>query len=443
MPTPRLRQLFKFAGVAAVAAFSASDPTSADPGDDGVVGDPRDLSAFELATRGARFAFTAETGQLVATSANGRTRYPIDLTVTIDGIERPVALRRDDVVQRDGESPPLSGTFLMRIGDERERATLELAVDPVLDALTASVTIAGSFGKRHKVALHLSVPPGPATIFVPEHGELGDLGEVETRSVVLDDDVHPVAVAVRGGDTFTVGQNAPEIETQPGAKPRLTATLAFAGEPGQPLRAEASILLGNSSDVFWAGLYDTLRVPTARVTGVVAGTTGRADVYALDEAGHALVRIPTTAGHFVVDAPFEAVRWYATLETAHTTTAVTRYQPGSPGDLQLDMLPGGELHVRVVDADTGLPVLARIAVRGVDGAVDPAFGHDFRSSGAGPLVDVRSGELDTVLPPGRYRVSALKGLEWSIDSEVVDMASGHGRTVELRPRHVVPTPGLV
>src|SRR5688572_32045444 len=40
---------------------------------------------------------------------------------------------------------------------------------------------------------------------------------------------------------------------------------------------------------------------------------------------------------------------------------------------------------------------------------------------------------------GRYRVSALKGVEWSIDSEVVDMASGAGKIVELRPRHVVPT----
>src|SRR5205807_121725 len=77
------------------------------------------------------------------------------------------------------------------------------------------------------------------------------------------------------------------------------------------------------------------------------------------------------------------------------------------------------------------------------GAVDPTFGHDFRSSGAGPLVDVRSGEVRTKLAPGRYRVSAVKGLEWSIDSEVVDLASGNGQTVELRPRHVVPTPGLV
>ena len=58
-------------------------------------------------------------------------------------------------------------------------------------------------------------------------------------------------------------------------------------------------------------------------------------------------------------------------------------------------------------------------------------------------MDVLDGEVKTALPAGRYRVSATKGIEWSIDSEVIEIVSGHTRSIELAPRHVVPTPGLV
>jgi hypothetical protein len=49
----------------------------------------------------------------------------------------------------------------------------------------------------------------------------------------------------------------------------------------------------------------------------------------------------------------------------------------------------------------------------------------------------------TPLPSGRYRVAATKGLEWSIDQKVVQIAPGRVTEVELAPRHVVPTPGVL
>jgi hypothetical protein len=58
-------------------------------------------------------------------------------------------------------------------------------------------------------------------------------------------------------------------------------------------------------------------------------------------------------------------------------------------------------------------------------------------------LDVRRGEAVLKLPPGRYRVSAGKGVEWSLDAEVVEIASDAVRDVELRPRHVVASVTLV
>ncbi len=99
--------------------------------------------------------------------------------------------------------------------------------------------------------------------------------------------------------------------------------------------------------------------------------------------------------------------------------------------------------MRIIDADTNQPIVARLIVKGIEGTVDPSFGPDYRASGAGPLMDVLEGEIATPLPAGKYRVAATKGFEWSIDAESVEVQSGHTRTIDLALRHVVPTPGVV
>ena len=49
----------------------------------------------------------------------------------------------------------------------------------------------------------------------------------------------------------------------------------------------------------------------------------------------------------------------------------------------------------------------------------------------------------TPLPSGRYRVAATRGIEWSVDAKVIDISPGRVTEVELAPRHVVPTPGVL
>jgi hypothetical protein len=75
--------------------------------------------------------------------------------------------------------------------------------------------------------------------------------------------------------------------------------------------------------------------------------------------------------------------------------------------------------------------------------VDPNFGPDYRASGAGPLIDALHGEITTPLPAGKYRISATKGIEWTIDAQAVEVGPGHVADIALALRHVVPTHGIL
>jgi hypothetical protein len=169
----------------------------------------------------------------------------------------------------------------------------------------------------------------------------------------------------------------------------------------------------------------------------------RALVFGRDAEGNPQVRARVDAGGaFLLDVPPSVIEWYAAVDPGRSS-GLASFVPGTPHDLVLDVSPGGDLHVVVVDADTHAPLTARLLVHGIDGTIDPSFGPDYRASGAGPVIDALRGDVTTPLPSGRYRVAATKGIEWSIDAKVVDIGPGRVTDVELAPRHVVPTPGVL
>ena len=162
-----------------------------------------------------------------------------------------------------------------------------------------------------------------------------------------------------------------------------------------------------------------------------------------DAQGNPQVRaLAAEGGAFAFDVPASIVQWYAAIDPGRAS-ALVPFVPGTPHDLVLDVPAGGELRVTITDADTHKPETARLLVRGVDGTIDPSFGPDYRASGAGPIIDALRGEVTTPLPAGRYRVAATKGIEWSVDAQVLDIAPGRRSQAALAPRHVVPTPGIL
>lgn len=408
----------------------------------------RDGGETELVGAAARYAIFPASGRLAATSHDGRSKLDVEMSLVVDGVERPLVMRRGDVRVKDKST--LVGEFPIELGEERANGTLELRMDPLTDLVTASLAVTHEAGSSdHTYSLRFGVAPEGRTVFVPGSGEVGDVAAMQAKAVVVDDDVHPFALLSTQGP-LSLNQVEPDRDAI-GARPRLVVSArtetalrrAQGAAPGKPARLDLALVVGATSQDLWGRLFQLARVSVARVNGVVTGTKERAHVFALDDEGHPQIRAAVDeAGRFTVDAPTNVSQWYAALEAMHTSAPV-RFAPGTPWDLKLDVSAGGELAVRVTDGDTNQPLVGRLIVKGIEGTIDPSFGPDYRASGAGPLMDILEGEVKTPLPAGKYRVSLTKGVEWSIDSQVVEIVSGHTKTIELSPRHVVPTPGLV
>lgn len=439
-PPPRRDEVFGAAIVAALIALAVA------------FGAQRGHRALTVATRAgditelggpiARYTFFPTAGRVDVASKDGRSRVDLEMSLVVDGVERPLAMRRSEVVLRDKMT--LAALFPIDVGEDHAAGTLELRMDPASDLLTASLSVVPEAASQpHTYALRWGMAPLGRPVFIPGSGETNEIGSIEARTVVIDDDAHPFALVSAQG-LLSIVEAEPETN-EPGATMRLIVTgkTETATPKAKPARVELSMLVGAGSQAMWGRLYRLLRGPVGNIRGLVTGTRERAHVVGLDEDGRALVRATVDQnGRFSFDAPMGAVQWYAALEAQHMSAPV-RFVPGGNGELRLDVSPGGEVRIRVTDGDTGQPLLARLNVHGVDGTLDPNFGPDYRASGAGPLMDLVDGEVTTPLPTGRYRILATKGIEWSVDAETLDITSGHQRNIDLVLRHVVPSPGLV
>jgi len=226
----------------------------------------------------------------------------------------------------------------------------------------------------------------------------------------------------------------------PDGGPKIDAVVSVPAK--RKPKPELLVFFGPSSEGTYGDLFRLLGQKVAKVAGRVTGTKGGVTLYGIDDTGHPQVRAflgPDST--FSVEAPVEVDHWYGLQGTS--ASSPIRFPPGTGWPLVLDLSPGGELALRVVDVDTKTKVPSRLWVHGIDGTLDPSFGPDFRASGAGPLIDTLAGELTTPLPKGRYRVEATHGLEWSIDARTIEVTSGKRTTIELSLRHVVATPSLV
>jgi hypothetical protein len=437
------RDLFGVAIVAALIALAISFGAQRSRRTLAVI--PRQGDVTALAGSFARYTLFPTSGRLEIVTRDQRSRLDIDMSLVVDGIERPLTMRQSDVHLKDKST--MIGEFPIELGEEHADGTLELRMDPTTDLLTASLGVVHeTTNTDHTYSIRFGLSPEGRAVFVPGTGEIGGIANMQGRTVVLDDDVHPFALVSTQGPV-TINGTEPDTD-QPTAHTRLVvsarAEMALRrGSTRKPARLDLGVLVGGSSQALWSRLHQLAHVPMGRVTGAVTGTKERAHVFALDEEGHAQVRAAVDPeGKFTIDAPLAAVQWYAALEAVHTSAPV-RFTPGTAGELKLDVSAGGELFVRVTDFDTQQPIVARLIVKGIEGTVDPSFGPDYRASGAGPLMDILEGEVKTPLPAGKYRVSATKGIEWSIDSQAIEIVSGHMKSIDLGLRHAVPSPGLI
>jgi hypothetical protein len=374
--------------------------------------------------------------RISASTVFGELEPALTLSLVVDGSTRSLTIDKASVRLEDDT---LSASVSFDLDGHRAVASLVLRTEPAADALVLSLSAPIS---PHRLELEMVVHTREGAAFVSGVGALSDFGTVSGRHLMVEEDAYVLGVTSAGAPLTVT--SLPNDEHDEGAPLRLAVTRR-SDPPDAPARpaADLRVVVSSSSQRVWGALHLLSGEVATRVKGRVTGTGGGARVYGLDADGVPRIAIAADPnGGFTVDVPKTIVEWYAALDTSRTSAPV-HFTPGTPWELRLDVSPGGELAVRIVDPDTQRPVTARLLVHGIDGTIDPSFGPDYRASGAGPLMDALRGEISTPLPAGRYRIAATKGLEWSVDATTVDITPGHRTTIELSPRHVVPTPGVV
>jgi hypothetical protein len=396
--------------------------------------------SHDLVTHDAVISLDPKTGALTLHDTAHTWVRELALSIVVDGEARPIDFG-------DAPLPAVAGVTLQArvqfaLDGAPKDATLFLSVQPDADELVMMLSVpALGAGVTHTVALRAEVSTAGRSAFLSGVGEIADLGTNKGRVLLVDAERVTIGfVSLRGTlEVSAVIDDGDEV----GSPMRLAITgpTEQAGSGGGA-DADLRVALGSSSRVVGA-LYRLAGEHTVHVRGEVTGASKGARVYGLDAAATPVVRIDTDPnGHFAFSVPKTVVEWYATLGSSLTSTPV-RFIPGSGPDLHLQVAPGGTLRIRVTDPDTQKPLTARIIVRGEGASLDPSFGPDYRATGAGPLIDALRGDVETPVPDGHYRVSATKGLEWSIDAKQVVVLPGHTVDVELSPRHVVPSDGVI
>jgi hypothetical protein len=404
---------------------------------------PPTRAATILRTHGASFELHPGAGRLSVRGREGGAGHDVELAVLLDGSPQPIHVGREAV---RGGTDALRATVPIAIDDATTaEAELELRADPAHDAIAIRLAAPAEGAlAAHAVALRVELSSDGQTVFVPGVGPIADRASVSATTLLVDAEPRPLALTSAAGPVSIEVLN--EETLGPAQLAHVSVTAAAEIDPADAVaerRARLEVVLGESGTAVWRTLAEISGLSTATVRGRVTGGGGRPVVFGRDAQGAPRVRFRTGAGgEFSVGVPATVVEWYAAMDGGRASS-LSSFVPGTERELVLDVSPGGELHVSITDADTHLPLTARLLVRGVEGTVDPSFGPDFRASGAGPIIDSLRGDVKTPLPSGRYRVAATKGLEWSVDATVVDIAAGRVTEASLAPRHVVPTPGVL
>ncbi|HEX7665734.1 MAG TPA: CehA/McbA family metallohydrolase [Polyangiaceae bacterium] len=388
------------------------------------------------------YAIQPEQGRVTMQTTDGKLDLAFDVAVLVDGEARPVSL---DHLEPAGKKE-LVGDLPIELDGGTLQATLAFVAQG--DGLAIELRTTDPRAAAHGLAVHVTMPSDGKPFFVSGVGEIADSARRKGMAALVIDDTRPYAfVSTRGPIEAEVGFD--EEDNEPTGIRRTV--------DGPPIADGASatdvIVTTGAPSAIWSDLYARAHVPVERLFGEVIEQVAdakkgekeiaHARVVGLDQDGNPQVlAFADATGAFDVVAPTNVTRWYAALDEARTSAPI-RFVPGTKYALKLDVSPSGDLRTKIVDGDTKQAVTARLVVHGIEGTLDPSFGPDYRASGAGPIVDALRGEVDTPLSPGKYRVCATKGIEWSVDCREITIEGGRGFALQLELRHVIPTPTML
>lgn len=338
-----------------------------------------------------------------------------------------------DVVDRGGH-PALRIAGTVVAGERELRMATEIHLDPtrpIAKIRTRIARIAGPAGGRIRVAD--VVDWGGVAAFVPGVGLLSNERRLSAPWVARVGLRSPYAVVPRTGP----------LGIWLRSEPHGIADLVLYG----PMQAEAAatyerhvVLAPRSLAEVAALAWSVAGAPFHRITGSVIGPLQGVDVLAVTPDGAIeAVATPEADGTFAL-----AVRpgTYRVVAEGSAGGAETMVDAHDDARAVLEIPDGGRLQLEVVD-DEMHPLPARVVVTGVAPTPWPDLGPDWRADGAEHSICLADGPAEVPLRPGRYRVTATHGMEWSIDSKEVAVPAGRTTRARLQLVREVDTTGWV
>ncbi|MEX0709561.1 MAG: CehA/McbA family metallohydrolase [Woeseia sp.] len=226
----------------------------------------------------------------------------------------------------------------------------------------------------------------------------------------------------------------------------LAVTLA----PGGSDRRRYTLLAGADDRQVLHDIYRDVDVATRTVTlDIVSSSTNYMELVVRDTDTTAIFyrtfldrpaphRIELPDGRYTVRANFFPGITQCELAVAGDT----------PNRCRLQDPPSGRLQVRLVDAN-GAPVPGKVTFEGIDGTPTPYFrphnpsrDDGYWESHKNSVFPVHN-EQHVTLPAGAYRVSAMRGPEFSLDRRTVQVAAGKSQALTLHIDRVIERPDLV
>ena len=110
-----------------------------------------------------------------------------------------------------------------------------------------------------------------------------------------------------------------------------------------------------------------------------------------------------------------------------------------------DYLRQASLGISVTDAASGKALPCRITVtRSMDGALQPlSAGPEGEVAVRSGVVYTKAGQATLGLPPGKYRIQAGRGFEWSVAQCEVSLTGGASAPLKMELSREVPTEGWI
>lgn len=114
---------------------------------------------------------------------------------------------------------------------------------------------------------------------------------------------------------------------------------------------------------------------------------------------------------------------------------------GTGREATLEVSAPARLLFRVEEAGQSIP--GKLTFEGLNRTRDPELGHKAHMPGALNVYFTLSGQGELELPPGEYRVTASRGLEYSINSQVLNLEAGKEQLFTAQLTREVDTGGYL